>query len=529
MSVPFRKWLAALLLLLLIVGLTAVTRLRLPAVQLDTVEVELIPQQAGSDKGRRLDAILAADVGALTADRELLQPLSQRSRIHSLRRFWIDSCEVNQRDYEEFLIWYQRRESSAPAIASRFEPPGWEYDTSSRGHRIAGLLKSPATGVSFFDAQAYCRAAGGRLPSGVEWQAAASGKENRLYPWGDEFIDSPWPYVDAELNASQRCGLHPQSDTPDGIHDLGGGAAEWSLGFQVSTQAGPMPTVHGAYRAQSFRLGALNSLYRRAEPTERDNRLGFRCVYPRRPQNQLPWGAAPAAVLIRGGEYWIGPVRDARIPRLAAVLDAASLRKLAAGMAGVGKRASQRIKVSRCEISRAHYRLFLSDPMVGLGLFANEVEPQQIDYTPLDWEKQLHKPSLPVTGINWWAADAYARWAGGRLPEAEEWDLIAGAGQLSRFPWGEQTAGQAVTGDRPDARIYACGAGGNDLNPAGIWDLGGNASEWSRSLTVENRNFAAWVKGGSYILPALSSEIGFGRAVPLQHRAVDIGLRVVFD
>ena len=59
--------------------------------------------------------------------------------------------------------------------------------SASTGHRVAGLLGSPATGVDFLGAALYCEAVGGRLPWAEELEAAAAGREGRLYAWGDEF------------------------------------------------------------------------------------------------------------------------------------------------------------------------------------------------------------------------------------------------------------------------------------------------------------------------------------------------------
>ena len=413
---------------------------------------------------------------------------------------------------------------------ARSAPP----TSASTGHRIAGLLHSPATGVDFSAASLYCAAVGGRLPWAEELEAAASGMEGRLYAWGDTFDPGPWPYLDAWRNAAQPCGSHPHSDSPQGVHDLNGNAMEWSAGNLAAPPDTRQPAAHGApaVRSRARFLYALNAAWLPIEPTTRSHHLGFRCAYDSPPPEKRPWGdeALPYA-RIEGGEFAIGLPPDVRLARLAVILPDTQLREARTLLASA-ERANRRIEVGRCEVSRRQYRTFLNDPLARSGLFANPQEPVGEDYIPGDWERQTADLDLPVSGMSWWAADAFARWAGGRLPRAREWRLLAAGPEARLYPWGNRyDPGAAVTADLPEHGPRPCPAAElRDTSASGVLHLAGNVSEWTQSIAVDRGNYAMWVQGGNWLLPGHGTAQGsFGRLVPLNHRSPDIGLRVVYD
>ena len=88
--------------------------------------------------------------------------------------FYMDKHEVTTAQYARFL----------EATGSVGEPEGWEDVKLDE----AGEL--PVVGVDWNDADAYCRWAGRRLPTETEWEKAARGTDDRLYPWGDDPPDS---------------------------------------------------------------------------------------------------------------------------------------------------------------------------------------------------------------------------------------------------------------------------------------------------------------------------------------------------
>ena len=576
----------ALAVVTVVIGL--LTRPLLHTLRGDTVSVGLGILPAPGERARMVDEHVLASIESHAFGRELRLRLDRPSRRVNLEPFLIDRCEVRQIDFERFAKWYEgisrpfrTHDSSAapessgvpvepgapvpisparrrgapdePRRASRPAPPdsrsvapdGPSAPTpmpatrtpvpfsTSTGHRIAGLLQSPATGIDFSTAALYCSASGGRLPFAEELEAAAGGKEGRLYAWGDTFDAGPWPYVDAWRNAARPCGSHPPSDSPQGVRDLNGNAMEWSAGSLAMPAELRRPAAHGApaVRARARAVYALNAAWLPIEPATRSHHLGFRCVYPSPPPEARPWGRSGGYVRIEGGEYPVGLPPDVRLARLAVILPDAQLREARALLASA-EQAPRRIEVGRCEVSRREYRAFLGDPLARSGLFANPQEPAGEDYVPDDWERQSANLDLPVAGMSWWAADAFARWAGGRLPRAREWQLLAAGPEARLYPWGNRyDRAAAVTADLPEHGPRACPAPGiRDSSAGGVLHLAGNVSEWTQSIAIDRGNYAMWVQGGNWVLPGRETARGsFGRLVPLNHRSPDIGFRVVYD
>ncbi|WP_439674686.1 ergothioneine biosynthesis protein EgtB [Embleya sp. MST-111070] len=106
-------------------------------------------------------------------------------------------------------------------------------------------------------------------------------------------------------------------------------------------------------------------------------------------------------------------------------------------------------------------------------------------------------PDEPVVHVCWYEADAYARWAGRRLPSEAEWEKAArhdpAEGRSRRYPWGdaEPTPEHANLGQRhlrpAPAGAYPAGAA-----PSGARQLLGDVWEWTASDFTAYPGFAAF-------------------------------------
>ncbi len=195
-----------------------------------------------------------------------------------LDAFAIDQYEVTTAQYAEFLRTGQ-------------QTPPWQWETvvfARHGDR-------PVIGVSWQDAEDYCRWKGKRLPTEAEWEKSARGADGRSYPWGNQVPTNQRANFALGARFSYDLVLapvasHPQGRSSFGLHHMAGNAYEWVQDwyainyYEGSPDRNPTGPEQGQFKV--VRGGSWSDLPKyllaygrfKLPPDTRNSYTGFRCA-----------------------------------------------------------------------------------------------------------------------------------------------------------------------------------------------------------------------------------------------------------
>jgi formylglycine-generating enzyme required for sulfatase activity len=234
-----------------------------------------------------------------------------------LKTYWISRYPVTNVQYRAFVDDNGYTEQWRECWTD--EGWKWKEENSVTQPDWAGgvfdLPNHPVVGVSWYEATAFCnwltrktspptplqrrgektsplrgRGGGGviRLPTEAEWEKAARGEDQRIYPWGNEQVNPERAnYGDTGLGATSAVGCFPDGASPYQCEDMAGNVWEWCVDDWPGNYKGA-PTDGSAWRGggsgRVIRGGGWDNIapfvrcaYRDSTtPDDRDTDLGFR-------------------------------------------------------------------------------------------------------------------------------------------------------------------------------------------------------------------------------------------------------------
>jgi formylglycine-generating enzyme required for sulfatase activity len=137
--------------------------------------------------------------------------------------YWSDDgwYWITNRDWTHYPLFWQAQQNWG-------DPPG----TFTQGEDY------PISGVCYYEAEAFCKWAGGRLPTEAQWEKAArwDGIHPRIYPWGDTW---DWEKCNSEADSlypgwqTAPVGSYPTDVSPYGCYDMAGNVLEFCSDWMV--------------------------------------------------------------------------------------------------------------------------------------------------------------------------------------------------------------------------------------------------------------------------------------------------------
>jgi formylglycine-generating enzyme required for sulfatase activity len=209
-------------------------------------------------------------------------PFGKEGRTVEIRQpFWIGRYPVTNQQFAVFIAaggygdrqWWSNEGRAWLEEEKTAEPSCWH-------DRRWNTPNQPVVGVSFWEAEAFCAWAGGRLPTEEEWEAAARGPKGLVYPWGDAWQDGICNTFEARLGVTSPVGLFPRSRQADGaIDDLAGNVFEWCASpYYPKSKDSPDARVLRGGSWFDDRDGARSAYRFWFDPNTRLITIGFRVV-----------------------------------------------------------------------------------------------------------------------------------------------------------------------------------------------------------------------------------------------------------
>jgi|GEM_PF-1534830 len=411
---------------------------------------------------------------------------------------FMDVNLVTNRQYQQFLDAVKANGNDRPwrhpDESARYDHAPGEHDSQLQGP------DQPVVGVTFYDAYAYAKWAGKRLPTLQEWEKAARGEDGRSYPWGNTFDASRCDSSESEPSGTVPVGSYPAGASPYGILDMVGNAAQWTSSYE-DTQPVKLRYVCGSGYQFPGQLYGLTYFSRQGGPLATEG-MGFRCAKDADAKSSPPSGM----VRVPAGPYISGYTdKSSVIDYVKGGFDASELPVLLNEAPG-SQQFDQPYYMDDHPVTVGEYREFLNylndNPSARRDLAAPG-SPTDTDYTPESkfWtDPKFNQDNMPVVGITWYAAYAYAKWKGEELPTELEWERAARGPKGFAYPWGNEFKADACNGKEKNlGTLQTVDDPANPTSPEGLVGMAGNLWEWTADVAHGDKQNERRIRGCDYL------------------------------
>jgi formylglycine-generating enzyme required for sulfatase activity len=247
-----------------------------------------------------------------------------------------------------------------------------------------------------------------------------------------------------------------------------------------------------------------------------------------RPTLPLSAGATSGMVLIPAGTFIMGSESEFKNerPRREVYLDA--------------------FLIDTNEVTNAEYKRFVDATSHRI--------PQMNAYwaEPINWRNGTYpegRADHPVVLVSWADAEAYAKWAGKRLPTEAEWEKAARGIDARKWPWGNSwDRNKCNAAERFSRSTQPVSSFPEDKSPYGVLNMAGNVTEWtsdwysgnyydtapdenpSGPSEIEAESKTRVARGGAWESSIASyARTGYRYATPPDTRSASLGFRCAMD
>ncbi len=194
--------------------------------------------------------------------------------------------------------YMDQRETTRYEFTAFLNTTGYVPEGSFTGSYPPGEEDFPVSGVTWNDAAAYAAWRGKRLPTEAEWEYAARGPVERIFPWGNIIVSDPCAFANVTrqtgvpcVGAAVRTQSYPAGRSWTDVWDVAGNVAEWVAdwydpNYYSDPLATVLPTGPSSGTMKVLRGGSWTAVFieyavthrEAADPLTVSDEIGFRCA-----------------------------------------------------------------------------------------------------------------------------------------------------------------------------------------------------------------------------------------------------------